>query len=292
MRRLDRVAPPVRPVWAPAIPVTAQPVPLPLFCCPPSVEVLDVASMLLPGDFRSTILARDGWLVSWPTTSQFGKVLQRLIISLVGFLTTDSRLTRIHSELSPQHHVSRWSSALMPIFPTLDRVVPLAGVEEESATNRNYTENPHARKHETRIGASKRTTAFSVLLAIFRIKTCRPSRSRCTRHPPCKLRHPPDQTVLHDALYQRTLRDVRTPSPSGRARTIRLNRSWNKFKPNSNEQFKSILSRTCQRLFDTGLEQVVPRSGQLEQVKSWVPFGSVEDMIDTFSEIKKFNSRF
>jgi hypothetical protein len=31
---------------------------------PPSVEVLDVASMLLLGDFRSTISARDDRLVS------------------------------------------------------------------------------------------------------------------------------------------------------------------------------------------------------------------------------------
>ena len=48
---------PVRPVVEPVRPVAMQPASVPLFCCPPSVEVLDVVSVLLPGDFGSTILA-------------------------------------------------------------------------------------------------------------------------------------------------------------------------------------------------------------------------------------------
>jgi hypothetical protein len=98
--------PPVRPVWAPVRPVRApvrlvraQLAPMPLFCCPSSVEVLDVAYILLLGDFRSTIWARDGRLVSWPTTSQFGKVLQGIIIPLIGFSIADFWTLEIESTL-------------------------------------------------------------------------------------------------------------------------------------------------------------------------------------------------
>jgi hypothetical protein len=43
--------------------VTVYPALLLLFCCPPSVEALDIVSMLLLGDFGSAISARDDRLV-------------------------------------------------------------------------------------------------------------------------------------------------------------------------------------------------------------------------------------
>ena len=48
---------PVRPVLQPVRLVEAQQAHLTLFCCPPSIEVLDIVSVLFLGDFGSTISA-------------------------------------------------------------------------------------------------------------------------------------------------------------------------------------------------------------------------------------------
>ena len=47
----------VRPVGELVGPIAVQPEPLPLFCCPPSVEVLELVSVYLLGEFGLTILA-------------------------------------------------------------------------------------------------------------------------------------------------------------------------------------------------------------------------------------------
>ena len=85
----------VRPVGEPVRLVAVQPAPLPLFCCPPSVEVLDLVSVLLLGDFGSTISAWDGWIVSWQAIS--GNFLQEL---LADFSITDSWITGTRIELA------------------------------------------------------------------------------------------------------------------------------------------------------------------------------------------------
>jgi len=48
---------PIRPVGEPDRSVAVQPVLLPLFCCPPNVEVLELVSVYLLGEFGSTISA-------------------------------------------------------------------------------------------------------------------------------------------------------------------------------------------------------------------------------------------
>jgi hypothetical protein len=61
--RLDRLYGAIRPGFPSVRPASVQPAASPLFCCPPSIEALDVASMLLLGVFGSTISARDVRLV-------------------------------------------------------------------------------------------------------------------------------------------------------------------------------------------------------------------------------------
>jgi len=54
----------VRPVGETVRQVAVKPTLLPLFCCPLSIEVLDLVSVLLLGKFGLTISAWDGRIVS------------------------------------------------------------------------------------------------------------------------------------------------------------------------------------------------------------------------------------
>jgi hypothetical protein len=138
----------------------------------------------------------------------------------------------------------------MPIVPTLAGVEPLAGVEEADSANRNYTEHPHTNTRKELVRPKEPPHFLFLLFIESRHAGHHGHDAHVTSHAPCELPIPhlgPCRTTrftnkLCATCVRRALYRTR---PNNRAQ-LKLK---HEFKPNSKEELKSILSRTCQRLF-------------------------------------------
>jgi len=146
--------------------------------------------------------------------------------------------TKSSSSLSPSDR--RGGYRLLQPSPELSR-----SPEPRKTKSRTGKTRRNAHTRETGFWCGQRTTAFSVFLAIYRIKNMQAMLAttrapRATLHR--ELRHPPAQNVPRDSLKPTdSVRTARTSSPfTGRAQLTRAQTNRKKRKANS------ILARTCQ----------------------------------------------